>query len=106
MEQRIDFTKITACGECCEGCIKWLEGSCKGCIEADGYVPEWAGSGRCKVHACAREHDVQFCGLCPEFPCKDLTSVIHWNPHITEHSTMARTALQMIHSAENSNGAR
>ncbi len=106
MEQRIDFTKITACGECCEGCIKRLEGSCKGCIEADGYVPEWAGSGRCKVHACAREHDVQFCGLCPEFPCKDLTSVIHWNPHITEHSTMARTALQMIDSAENSNGAR
>ena len=106
MEQRIDFTKITACGECCEGCINRLEGSCKGCIEADGYVPEWAGSGRCKVHACAREHDVQFCGLCPEFPCKDLTSVIHWNPHITEHSTMARTALQMIHSAENSNGAR
>ena len=106
MEQRIDFTTITACGECCEGCIKRLEGSCKGCIEADGYVPEWAGSGRCKVHACAREHDVQFCGLCPEFPCKDLTSVIHWNPHITEHSTMARTALQMIHSAENSNGAR
>lgn len=85
MEQRIDFAKITACGECCEGCVKRLEGSCKGCIEADGYVPEWAGSGRCKVHACAREHDVQFCGLCPEFPCKDLTSVIHWNPHITEH---------------------
>lgn len=85
MEQKIDFSKITACGECCEGCGKQLEGQCKGCIEADGCVPEWAGSGRCKVHACAREHGVQFCGLCAEFPCKDLTSIIHWNPNITEH---------------------
>ncbi len=51
-----DFTTITACGECCVGCSKKIDGSCPGCIEADGRVPEWAGSGRCKVHACAREH--------------------------------------------------
>lgn len=85
MEQNTDFSKITACGECCEGCGKRLKGLCKGCIEADGYVPEWAGSGRCKIHACAREHNVQFCGLCAEFPCTDLPSIIHWNPNITEH---------------------
>lgn len=82
---KIDFTAITACGECCNGCPQKESGYCKGCIEADGYVPEWAGSGRCKVHACAREHGVQFCGICGEFPCERLTSVIHWNPNIVEH---------------------
>ncbi|MBP5167897.1 MAG: DUF3795 domain-containing protein, partial [Oscillospiraceae bacterium] len=64
-----DFTTLTACGECCTGCPKKLDGKCPGCIETDGRVPEWAESGRCKVHACTREHHVQFCGLCAEFPC-------------------------------------
>ncbi len=83
--QWTDFATITACGECCTHCSKKAEGLCPGCIEADGYVPEWAGSGRCKVYACARKHGVQFCGICAEFPCRDLTAVIHWNPHIVEH---------------------
>lgn len=26
-----------------------------------------------------------FCGICSEFPCERLTSVIHWNPDIVEH---------------------
>lgn len=85
MGQTIDFSAVTACGESCAGCKKKQEGACKGCIEADGYVPEWADSGRCKVHACAREHGVQFCGLCNEFPCGKLPSMIHWNPNIVEH---------------------
>lgn len=81
----VDFTAVTACGECCTGCQKKAQGICRGCIEADGYVPEWAKSGRCKVHACTKLHNVQFCGLCSEFPCAQLTSVIHWNPNIVEH---------------------
>lgn len=81
----MDFSTITACGECCAGCQKKKDGVCKGCIEADGYVPEWAGSGRCRVHACARSHNVQFCGICEEFPCEQLTDVIHWNPGIAAH---------------------
>ncbi len=85
MEQKIDFTTLTACGECCTGCPKKAEGLCKGCIEADGYVPEWADSGRCKVHECARNHQVSFCGLCPHFPCEQLPALIHWNPGIVEH---------------------
>ena len=91
MKQTIDFSTVTACGECCTDCQKRVSGVCKGCIEADGYVPEWAGSGRCKVHACTREHNVQFCGICDKFPCQELTSVIHWNPNIVEHlSTLAK----------------
>ena len=79
---RIDFSEITACGENCTGCEKKKSGACRGCLEADGYVPEWAASGRCPVHACCREHHVQFCGLCPEFPCADLPRLVHWNPDI------------------------
>lgn len=41
-EPMIDFTTVTACGECCTSCVKRIDGICKGCIEADGYVPEWA----------------------------------------------------------------
>ena len=79
-----DFTTLTACGECCTECPKKLDGKCPGCIESDGYVPEWAESGRCKVHACTREHHVQFCGLCAEFPCEKLPGMISWNPDIIE----------------------
>ncbi len=87
MEQIIDFSAITACGESCTACKKKTAGICKGCIELDGYVPEWAGSGRCKVHTCARNHHVQFCGICSDFPCKQLTSYISWNKNIVEHLT-------------------
>ena len=85
-----DFSTITACGECCTGCPKKREGKCPGCIEADGRVPEWAESGRCKVHACTRDHHVQFCGLCAEFPCAKLPSLVSWNPDIAEQMTALR----------------
>lgn len=88
MEEHIDFYLITACGECCKGCKKMESGICKGCIEADGYVPEWAESGRCKIHACTREHGVTFCGLCPLFPCEQLPKIVHWNPDIAEKQKM------------------
>lgn len=85
MMAKIDFTAITACGESCTACPKKAQGICKGCIETDGYVPEWADSGRCKVHTCTREHNVQFCGICTEFPCSRLTSMIHWKSDIVAH---------------------
>ena len=85
-----DFSTITACGECCTGCPKKQDGRCPGCIEADGRVPEWAESGRCKIHACTRDHGVQFCGLCAEFPCANLPSLISWNPDIVEQMTALR----------------
>ena len=85
-----DFSTITACGECCTGCPKKLDGRCPGCIEADGRVPEWAESGRCRVHACTREHHAQFCGLCAEFPCEKITEMISWNPDIIRKMTLLR----------------
>ena len=88
--QKIDFTHITACGESCVKCPKKLDGRCPGCIEADGVVPEWAQSGRCKIHACAHDHGVQICALCSEFPCGKVTELIHWNPNIIPYLTYLR----------------
>ena len=85
-----DFSTLTACGECCVGCSKKLNGSCPGCVEADGCVPEWAESGRCKIHACARDHGVQFCGLCELFPCEKLSAMIPWNADIIDHLSALR----------------
>ncbi len=85
MNTPIDFTTLTACGECCIGCAKKQRGDCPGCIEADGRVPEWAQSGQCRVHACARSHGVSFCGLCSEFSCEKLPQMIPWNPNILSH---------------------
>ena len=83
--KKIDFSTITACGECCVGCKKKEEGLCEGCIETDGHCKEWAQSGQCPIYKCAKEHRVQFCGLCNEFPCEDLPQKIHWNPNAVEH---------------------
>lgn len=81
----MNISTLTACGEDCSGCKKHKDGICPGCTKTDGYVPEWAESGRCKIHACAKEHSAQFCGICPEFPCEKLPQLIHWNPNIEEH---------------------
>lgn len=89
-----DFATITACGECCAECPKKMDGRCPGCIEADGRVPEWAQSGRCRVHACARAHHAQFCGLCAAFPCEKLPALIPWNPGILERMTSLRDEFQ------------
>ena len=80
-----DFTTITACGECCVGCSKKIAGDCPGCIEADGCVPEWEGSGMCKIHACCKEHNARFCGVCAEFPCRKIPQMIPWNQNIVRH---------------------
>ena len=85
--QKIDFSEITACGEFCTRCEKKKDGRCPGCIAADGRVPEWAESGRCKIHACTREHGVQFCGLCKEFPCERIPELMPWNKNAVSHHT-------------------
>ena len=88
--KELDFSTVTACGENCGDCERKRTGGCPGCIEADGFVPEWIDSGRCPIHLCAREHGARFCGLCREFPCEKLPSLMHWNPDITAHLTRLR----------------
>ena len=85
MKNAVDFTTITACGEDCSGCAKRARGICGGCREMDGYCPEWAQSGRCPIHACARAHDALFCGLCSRFPCADLPRLMPWKQDARGH---------------------
>lgn len=80
----IDFTTITACGECCIGCKKKEENQCLGCIESDGNCKEWEQSGGCPIYKCAKKHEVQFCGLCKEFPCDWLVKKITWRTNMVE----------------------
>ena len=39
---------------------------------------------------CAREHHVQFCGICEEFPCEKFTEMILWNPGAREQMASLR----------------
>lgn len=87
MRENIDFKTITACGECCVGCQKKESGFCKGCIESGGNCKEWEQSKGCPIFKCANSHQVQFCGLCTEFPCNRLKDTITWNPTIIEDLT-------------------
>lgn len=87
MNNNIDFTTITACGECCVGCKKKESGICKGCIELDGNCEEWAQSHGCPIHKCTREKNVPFCGLCKEFPCEWLIQKVVWRPNVVEELT-------------------
>lgn len=81
----MDTRELTACDECCTGCEKRRLGQCDGCIATDGRCQEWSQTGRCPVHACARAHGVQFCGLCDAFPCEALERMIPWNRQIVRH---------------------
>lgn len=83
----MDFSTITACGECCVGCKKKEDGICQGCIESDGHCVEWEQSNGCPIHKCAREHKVQFCGLCKDFPCEWLIKKVVWRKNVVEELT-------------------
>lgn len=78
MKTEIDFSRITACGECCTGCEKLQSGACRGCLDTDGRCEEWKESGQCAIFRCTREHNALFCGLCPEFPCEALPKKLFW----------------------------
>ena len=87
VKNNIDFTTVTACGECCVGCKKKEDGICQGCIESDGHCVEWEQSNGCPIHKCTREHNVQFCGLCKEFPCEWLIQKVVWRQNVVEELT-------------------
>ncbi|MBO2518008.1 MAG: hypothetical protein CW338_12195 [Clostridiales bacterium] len=91
--QPADPSVITACGETCTGCEKYRDGRCPGCIAADGIVPEWKESGRCRVHACAHDHGVTCCALCAAFPCERVPVLIHWKPDAVEKLAFLRNEL-------------
>ena len=67
-ENVTDFSRITPCGENCEGCEHKISGEGKGCLETEGKcVKMW--DKECYVFQCCKRHNVPFCGLCANFPC-------------------------------------
>ena len=44
-------------------------------------------SNGCPIHQCTREHNVQFCGLCKEFPCEWLIQKVVWRKNVVEELT-------------------
>lgn len=108
MQKEVDLSKITACGECCVNCKKKESGMCKGCIESDGHCEEWTQSGCCPIHKCTREHNVQFCGLCNEFPCGWLVEKVVWRPNVVKELTELALLFnkQTTSTEENNNSAR
>lgn len=88
----MDYTKITPCGECCEGCAKKASGFCGGCRETDGHCKEWEQSDGCPIYRCASSHKALFCGLCDDFPCDFLVKRVTWNKQIVQlHNELAKT---------------
>ena len=83
----MDFSRITPCGECCDGCAKSADGLCRGCLETAGRCEEWSGSGICPTYACCTAHSVPFCGACPDFPCNHLP-MIKWRPDCVRELTV------------------
>jgi hypothetical protein len=59
---------FACCGIICEDC-EYYKGEkaprCPGCTTHEGK-PFW---GECTTYACAKEHGVEHCGTCGEFPC-------------------------------------
>ena len=76
----VDFYKTTPCGGCCDDCQHLINGDCVGCKNSSGKcVKLWIDG--CEIYNCCNKHNVLFCGLCDEFPCKWIVSKIsEWNP--------------------------
>jgi hypothetical protein len=65
MDAADDLNLVTPCGSYCGECQNYQK-NCAGC----GYVkgkPFW---GECRFYSCAREKNVEHCGLCLDFPCE------------------------------------
>ena len=62
--------EFSPCGLVCSDC-EWYNGEkepkCPGCTSVEGK-PFW---GTCLTYACVKEHNVEHCGYCAEFPCKE-----------------------------------
>lgn len=73
---KVDFSKVTFCGGCCDDCSFKISGECQGCV-ATGGERVWQGrKSTCEISSCCKAHNVSFCGICTEFPCNWLAEKI------------------------------
>jgi hypothetical protein len=71
---------LAGCGEYCGLCVSYLGEKtprCGGCNATKGH-PFW---GKCELYSCVKNHGVNHCGLCEEYPCsKHVNSFDPSNP--------------------------
>lgn len=81
---------LAPCGIHCELCSyfkKERTPHCSGCEKQKGH-PFW---GECKLYACAKDHEVEHCGLCQDFPCE--LFVNQYDPEHGQASAFRRAGL-------------
>jgi hypothetical protein len=65
--------EFSPCGTVCDDC-DWFKGEkqpqCPGCKAVEGK-PFW---GTCETYTCVKNHGLEHCGVCGEFPCDDFMS--------------------------------
>ena len=89
-DSALDESLLTPCGEYCGFCPhlnKERTPFCPGCDFQKGQPFH----GTCKVYFCAKEHAVEHCGLCTEFPC-DLF-IGQYDPRQGQRSALTRAGL-------------
>jgi hypothetical protein len=65
MDAVADLNLVTPCGSYCGECQNYQK-NCAGCGYAKGK-PFW---GECRFYPCAKQKNVEHCGLCLDFPCE------------------------------------
>jgi hypothetical protein len=86
METRL----LAPCGTYCAFCPYYTKEKtphCPGCETQQGH-PFW---GECKLFACSKNHKVEHCGLCLEFPCT--LFVNQYDPQHGQRSAITRVGL-------------
>jgi hypothetical protein len=97
----MDYKRLTApCGRDCFNCYFYLASQnekyktalakktgltpekviCRGCRDIDGkcqILKNYGFSGNCKIYACVKSNDVEFCSECSDFPCELLHPLAH-----------------------------
>ena len=82
--------QFSPCGALCNYCPNFKsekQPQCRGCKATDGK-PFW---GTCETYACAKEHGVEHCGVCGDFPCDGFMS--RYDPSEGPESAVLRAGL-------------
>ena len=66
---------IAYCGVDCSTCPDYLEKRCPSC-----RATVWDVGDECMPVACCREHVIECCGQCDEFPCADMAEFYRESP--------------------------
>lgn len=64
--------KLGLCGLDCSVCGSFLNNECRGCHAMGGT----SIYGKCEWYHCCKDKELEHCGQCGSFPCKELKSAL------------------------------